>query len=421
MQTIFLKLSFGQGLHLPGVGHDRIRDLRAAQYPRQLLYALLLIQQTDPGLCGLPVRLLDDLIMGICHGSDLCQMRDADDLMLTGDHRHLLRYLLRGAPADAGIDLIKDQRLDLVAVRQNGLHGKHDGLYVLPPFLTRENVGVYNGTLDALRSNTNYLSRSKQEYVVLCNSSIICNPHMDRFIQYHVDSGAEITLMYTKEESMQRDEFGTYIMVSSSAVYPETEKQPFREQTRLGQNRLWGKYGTDKIEAEERLLKMVPDAYLLRPPYLYGPMNNVYREAFVFDCAMQDRPFYLPGEGHLPLQFFHVEDLCRLMETILEKRPDDHIINVGNEENVTVRDWVEFCYECAGKVPTFLSVDPQIDQRNYFCFYNYAYQLDVTIQSGLLENTKDLKEGLTECYEWYKDHSEEVNRKPFLDYIDKNF
>ena len=217
------------------------------------------------------------------------------------------------------------------------------------------------------------------------------------------------------------DEFGTYIMVSSSAVYPETEKQPFREQTRLGQNRLWGKYGTDKIEAEERLLKMVPDAYLLRPPYLYGPMNNVYREAFVFDCAMQDRPFYLPGEGHLPLQFFHVEDLCRLMETILEKRPDDHIINVGNEENVTVRDWVEFCYECAGKVPTFLSVDPQIDQRNYFCFYNYAYQLDVTIQSGLLENTKDLKEGLTECYEWYKDHSEEVNRKPFLDYIDKNF
>ena len=47
------------------------------------------------------------------------------------------------------------------------LHGKNDGLYVLPPFLTRENVGVYSGMLDALRSNTNYLSRSKQEYLVL--------------------------------------------------------------------------------------------------------------------------------------------------------------------------------------------------------------------------------------------------------------
>lgn len=59
-----------------------------------------------------------------------------------------------------------------------------------------------------------------------------------------------------------------YILISSSAVYPETA-----------------------------LLKRVPGAYVLRPPYLYGPMNNVYREAFVFDCASLGRKFYLPGDG----------------------------------------------------------------------------------------------------------------------------
>ena len=37
----------------------------------------------------------------------------------------------------------------------------------------------------------------------------------------------------------------------------------------------------------------VSDAYILRPSYLYGPMNNVYREAFVFDCALEDRNFYV--------------------------------------------------------------------------------------------------------------------------------
>ena len=58
------------------------------------------------------------------------------------------------------------------------------------------------------------------------------------------------------------------------------------------------------------------DAYILRPPYLYGPMNNVYREAFVFDCALADRKFYLPKDGSMKLQFFHVKDLCRLMEVI---------------------------------------------------------------------------------------------------------
>ena len=215
-------------------------------------------------------------------------------------------------------------------------------------------------------------------------------------------------------------EFGTYIMVSSSAVYPETEKQPFTEKTPLGENRFWGKYGTDKIEAEETLLKLVPDAYILRPPYLYGPMNNVYREAFVFDCAMQDRKFYLPGEGDMPLQFFYVDDLCRIIEPIIDKRPTDHIINVGNKESVSIREWVGLCYECAGKKPEFVQVDPGIEQRNYFSFYNYPYELDVEIQSGLLKDTTKLKEGLTKSYEWYKVHSEEVRKKPYIEYIDES-
>ena len=108
-----------------------------------------------------------------------------------------------------------------------------------------------------------------------------------------------------------------YILISSSAVYPEYSPQPFREDTVLGANKYWGKYGTDKIEAENALLKRNPDAYILRPPYLYGPMNNVYREAFVFDCAKADRKFYLPQNGDMKLQFFHIKDLCKLIELSL--------------------------------------------------------------------------------------------------------
>ena len=44
--------------------------------------------------------------------------------------------------------------------------------------------------------------------------------------------------------------------------------------------------------------------------------RQVYREAFVFDCARADRPFYLPGDGGMKLQFFHVKDLCILMAEI---------------------------------------------------------------------------------------------------------
>ena len=106
------------------------------------------------------------------------------------------------------------------------LHGKNEGLHILPPFLTRENVGVYPGLLDALRSNSNFLVRSKQEYVVLSNSTIIYNAHLDELIRYYKDTGADITLLYTKDPSMKRDEYGTYLSLDKSGNVIDLEVQP---------------------------------------------------------------------------------------------------------------------------------------------------------------------------------------------------
>lgn len=212
--------------------------------------------------------------------------------------------------------------------------------------------------------------------------------------------------------------FDDYILISSSAVYPEYGVQPFKEEDEIGANKFWGQYGTDKIAAENALLKRVPSAYILRPPYLYGPMNNVYREAFVFDCALQDRKFYLPGEGEMNLQFFHVQDLCRFMEVILEKRPDKHIFNVGNEDVITIKEWVTLCYRIVGKEPEFVMVDKDVEQRNYFSFYNYEYELDVSGQQELMPETEQLKGGLSEALEWYLGNMDKVNKKPYIEYIE---
>ena len=82
------------------------------------------------------------------------------------------------------------------------LHGKNQGLVVLPPFLTRENVGMYTGLLDALKSNTNYLKRSRQEYIILTNSHTIYNADFDDMLRAHMESGADITMMVTREAKM---------------------------------------------------------------------------------------------------------------------------------------------------------------------------------------------------------------------------
>ncbi len=215
--------------------------------------------------------------------------------------------------------------------------------------------------------------------------------------------------------------FGSYILISSSAVYPETMAQPFREDQLVGTNTVWGKYGTDKIAAEHTLLDRVADAYVLRPPYLYGKMNNLYREAFVFDCAEQNRPFFVPNDGKMRLQFFDIEDMCRFMEILLEKKPPRGIFNVGNPETVDILKWVTACYAVLGKKPEFRFVTENIGQREYFPFYDYGYSLKVDKMLELMPELKPLDKGLKQSYEWYKNNRGEVRVKPLLEFISENF
>lgn len=245
----------------------------------------------------------------------------------------------------------------------------------------------------------------------------------DKLKDMHFDVVADITA-YNSDDIIDLYEalgsFDQYIMISSSAVYPEDGVQPFKEDSKRAVNKFWGKYGTDKIEAENCLLERVPDAYILRPPYLYGPMNNVYREAFIFDGARADRTFYLPKDGNMKLQFFHVKDLCRLMEVIIETKPMEHILNVGNVETVSIKDWVTMCYACFDKTPAFVHVYEDIEQRNYFSFYDYEYYLDVKKQQEIYSDTISLQDGLRESAKWYLSNETEVNKKPYLKYIDEN-
>lgn len=239
---------------------------------------------------------------------------------------------------------------------------------------------------------------------------------------YHFDIIIDVTA-YTGLDIVDLleniDSFDEYIMISSSAVYPEYEIMPFNENTKVGQNKYWKQYGLDKIDAEQELIKRVPDAYIIRPPYLYGPMNNIYREAFVFDCALNNRKFYIPLNGNMKLQFFYIGDLCRFIDIIINDKPENHIFNVGNSQLVSVKQWVELCYKIAGRGLEIINVYEKIEQRNYFSFYDYEYCLDVLKQYSLMQETTSLALGLKKSFEWYINHRDEVNVKPYMQYIDK--
>lgn len=291
---------------------------------------------------------------------------------------------------------------------------------------------VTGGTVFVSRFVANYFAQKGHDVYVLNRNSRPQLPNVtliegdrndlgDKLKSFAFDAILDITA-YTREhvENLVNalGRFGDYILISSSAVYPETNTRPFTEEQLAGTNSIWGAYGTNKIEAEEYLRQVVPNSYILRPPYLYGPMQNVYREPFVFECAEQKRKFCIPGDGSMKLQFFHVEDLCRFVEILLEQHPAEHIYNVGNSESVTISEWVKLCYDAVGAELETVSVSGHL-QRAYFPFYDYDYSLDVTRQMALMPDVKPLSEGLKESYGWFRENRDAVVRKPFLEYIDK--
>lgn len=266
--------------------------------------------------------------------------------------------------------------------------------------------------------NRNSRPQSQGVHLINCDRLNLGN----KFADEHFDLILDITA-YTDEhiKALLKSgvSFDDYIFISSSAVYPETNRQPFAENQTCGKNSVWGDYGINKLNAEKYLLDTVQNAYILRPPYFYGMYENLYREAFPFDCAILDRKFYIPENGDMKLQFFNVSDLCKFIEIIIEKHPSNHIFNVGNKETVTIKEWVELCYKAAGRKVEFVSVSKDIPQRDYFCFYDYEYVLDVTKQNELMPNTVSLYDGLKEEFEWYKNHQDGIyNRKPYIEYID---
>lgn len=109
-----------------------------------------------------------------------------------------------------------------------------------------------------------------------------------------------------------------------------------------------------------------------------------------------------------------------MMEAIIEKRPKEHLYNVGNTEVISTRQWVKLCYACRNKIPEFIEVFGEVNQRNYFSFYDYEFFLDVERQKKLLPDLTPIAISLKESYTWHENHVFDVKKRPFFDYIEKH-
>ena len=123
----------------------------------------------------------------------------------------------------------------LGAGKEWDLHRKREGLFILPPFMTKENTGLYRGTIDALRSCLGYVRRCTQQYVILTGSHTIFNTTFDGMFEQHVRSGADITVLYNEETRFDPEEQSDdlRLLLEADGRVSAMELNPYRPRSEL--------------------------------------------------------------------------------------------------------------------------------------------------------------------------------------------
>ena len=118
----------------------------------------------------------------------------------------------------------------------------------------------------------------------------------------------------------------------------------------------------------------------LRPPFVYGPGNPFYREAFFWDRFRAGRSIILPSDGHRLMQFIYVNDLVDLAMRVLDLRNAvGNAFNTANPRPVSQHELVlELARAACVRDPKMLSIPREaihraggqaIGSKLYFGYY----------------------------------------------------
>lgn len=144
------------------------------------------------------------------------------------------------------------------------LHRKREGLFLLPPFMTKENTGLYRGSVDAIRSCLGYVRRCPQQYVILSGSHTIFNMTFDDMFEQHVETGADITLLYSEAGPCQPEEQNEDLRlgIDEGGRITEMEYNAFRPKT--------AHQSCDVSIMDKKLLE-----YLIEEAYAHGSYHFI--------------------------------------------------------------------------------------------------------------------------------------------------
>jgi nucleoside-diphosphate-sugar epimerase len=148
------------------------------------------------------------------------------------------------------------------------------------------------------------------------------------------------------------DRLSRYVFMSSVAAYGDGLNH--YEGDALAPDNHADAYVRNKAMSERMLFRLHQKHGLpvvtFRPPYVYGPGNPFYREAFFWDRMRLGRPIIIPGDGHRLMQFAYVKDLVRAMVRAMEvPNAEGEAFNIGDSRPLTQAELVQALAAAANK------------------------------------------------------------------------
>lgn len=198
-----------------------------------------------------------------------------------------------------------------------------------------------------------------------------------------------------------------YVLISSAAVYSIDAPQPFVEDEPANSHSVWGTYGEEKAACERILQdRRLAELTVLRPPYVYGPGNNVEREQWFWARMAAGSPIFVPREGQARIQFCHVSFLAGVVAAAVKGALPAGTYNVGEERAYALSEYLGVLGAASGMSSSLVHVgEIDVEARSYFPFRDVDLVLDTRrLREHGYEHRPSLADGLAETWKWFSEH-----------------
>jgi len=191
-----------------------------------------------------------------------------------------------------------------------------------------------------------------------------------------------------------------FILASTSAIYGNQEKIPFNEDDPV--NQPVSPYASTK-KAAELLCYTYSHLYQLKTTCLrfftvYGPSGRPDMAPYLFTKALlSNQPINKFGDGSSKRDYTYIDDIVAGVVSAVEKPFEYEIINLGNNNPVSLNEFIATLEEITGQEAIIkqLPTQPGDVRRTY---------ADITKAKQLLnfDPKTSLKDGLSKFVEWYR-------------------